>query len=111
VKRSCGVRTELMPSALVHADEPRLRHALVRCCWRRPWSGAGVRARGDLLLSMTTDDRRLELVITRRTVVRRRRRPRDVRGPGSPGRWDAPVEPWVGRLPRPHRPALVQIRG
>ena len=30
VKRSCGIRTELLPTMVVQADEPRLRHALVR---------------------------------------------------------------------------------
>jgi len=66
VKRSCGIRTEPMPSVLVHADEPRLRHALVRVLLetaRGP--GLSYARAGDLLLSMTRDDARLELVITR----------------------------------------------
>ncbi len=66
VKRSCGVRMEPMISALVHADEPRLRHALVRVLLETARGPGLSYARvGDLLLSMTTDDRRLELVITR----------------------------------------------
>ena len=66
VKRSCAVRTEPMLSALVHADEPRLRHALIRVLLETARGPGPSYARvGDLLLSMTTDDRRLELVITR----------------------------------------------
>jgi len=66
VKKSCGVRTESMRSALVHADEPRLRHALVRVLLETARGPGLAYARaGDLLLSMAVDDRRLELVITR----------------------------------------------
>ena len=66
VKRSVGVRMAPMPAALVQADERILRHALMRVLLetaRGP--GLGFARAGDLLLSMTMDDRRLELLITR----------------------------------------------
>jgi signal transduction histidine kinase len=66
VKRSCGIRTELLPSMLVQADEPRLRHALVRVLLETARGPGLAYARvGDLLLSMTRDISVLELVITR----------------------------------------------
>ena len=66
VKRSCGIRTETLPMTLVQADEPRLRHALVRVLLetaRGP--GTGQARLGDLLLSMTREVSVVELVITR----------------------------------------------
>jgi len=66
VKRSAQIRADLLPATLVRADEPRLRHALVRVLLdaaRGP--GSRLVHTGDLCLSMTTDDRQLELVVTR----------------------------------------------
>src|SRR5215469_4762351 len=66
VKRSCGIRTALLPMTLVQADEPRLRHALVRVLLetaRRP--GMDLVRLGDLIVSMTRDSSVLELTITR----------------------------------------------
>jgi len=66
VKRSVGVRFEPAPAALVQANERLLRHALMRVLLetaRGP--GLGYARSGDLVLSMTRDDRLLELVITR----------------------------------------------
>jgi len=66
VKRSVGVRMQPMPAALVQADERILRHALMRVLLetaRGP--GLGFARAGELVLSMTMDDRTLELVITR----------------------------------------------
>ncbi|HZJ56094.1 MAG TPA: PAS domain-containing protein [Myxococcaceae bacterium] len=66
VKRSCGIRTEILPATLVQADEPRLRHALVRVLLETARGPGTAHARlGDLVLSMTRDVSVLELVITR----------------------------------------------
>jgi len=66
VKRSCGIRTELLPMALVQADEPRLRHALVKVLLETARGPGMSYARlGDLLVSMTREVSVLELTITR----------------------------------------------
>jgi len=66
VKRTSQIRADLLPAVLVRADEPRLRHALVRVLLdtaRGP--GSQLVHAGDLCLSMSLDDRQLELVVTR----------------------------------------------
>lgn len=66
VKRSCGIRTELLPTMLVHADEPRLRHALVQVMLETARGPGLAHARlGDLVVSMARDSSVLELTITR----------------------------------------------
>jgi hypothetical protein len=66
VKRSCGVRTEVLPAAFVQADEPRLRHALIRTLLETARGPGPAFARvGELVVSMTRDTSVLELVITR----------------------------------------------
>ncbi len=66
VKRSCGIRTDLLPATLVQADEPRLRHALVRVLVETARGPGLAHARlGDLVVSMTRDASVLELVISR----------------------------------------------
>ncbi|HEY1335455.1 MAG TPA: PAS domain-containing protein, partial [Myxococcaceae bacterium] len=66
VKRSCGIRTELLPSTLVQADEPRLRHALVRVLLETARGPGMAYARlGDLVVSMTREVSVLELILTR----------------------------------------------
>ncbi len=66
VKRSAHLQVDRLPGALIRADEPRLRHALVRVLLETARGPGPEFARsGDLCLSMTTDDRELELVITR----------------------------------------------
>ena len=66
VKRSCGIRTELLPMTLVQADEPRLRHALVRVLLETARGPGTDHARvGDLIVSMTRDASVLELTVTR----------------------------------------------
>jgi hypothetical protein len=66
VKRTCGLRVDPLPGVLVQADEPRLKHALVRVLLemaRGP--GLSFARVGDLVVSMNMDDRRMELVIAR----------------------------------------------
>ncbi|HZW89867.1 MAG TPA: hypothetical protein VFF12_12370 [Myxococcaceae bacterium] len=66
VKRSCGIRTELLPTMLVHADEPRLRHALVQVLLETARGPGLAHARlGDLVVSMARDASVLELTVTR----------------------------------------------
>src|SRR5690242_19895736 len=66
VKRSCGVRTEILPAAFVQADEPRLRHALIRTLLETARGPGPAFARvGELVVSMTRETSVLELVITR----------------------------------------------
>jgi len=66
VKRSCGVRTDILPATLVQADEPRLRHALARVLLEIARGPGLAHARlGDLLVSMTREVSVLEMVITR----------------------------------------------
>lgn len=66
VKRTCGIRTELLPATLVQADEPRLRHALVRVLLETARGPGLTYARlGDLVVSMTREVSVLELVLTR----------------------------------------------
>jgi signal transduction histidine kinase len=66
VKRSCGVRTEILPAAFVQADEPRLRHALIRTLLETARGPGPALARvGELVVSMTRETSVLELVITR----------------------------------------------
>ena len=66
VKRSCGVRTEILPATFVQADEPRLRHALIRTLLETARGPGLLCARlGELVVSMTRDTSVLELVITR----------------------------------------------
>ena len=66
VKRSCGIRTEVLPSTLVQADEPRLRHALVRVLIETGRGPGAAHARlGDLVVSMAQDASVLELVLSR----------------------------------------------
>lgn len=66
VKRSCGIRTEVLPTMLVQADEPRLRHALVRVLLETARGPGMAYARlGDLVVSMTRETSVLELILTR----------------------------------------------
>ena len=66
VKRSCGIRTEILPATLVQADEPRLRHALIRTLLETARGPGLAYARvGELLVSMNRETSVLELVITR----------------------------------------------
>jgi len=66
VKRSCGIRTEFLPATLVQADEPRLRHALIRTLLETARGPGSAFARvGELVVSMVRDASVLELVITR----------------------------------------------
>jgi signal transduction histidine kinase len=66
VKRSCGIRTDILPATLVQADEPRLRHALARVLLEIARGPGMAHARlGDLLVSVTREVSVLEMVITR----------------------------------------------
>src|SRR5262245_7700114 len=66
VKRSCGIRTDILPPTLVQADEPRLRHALARVLLETARGPGLAHARlGDLLVSVTREVSVLELVLTR----------------------------------------------
>jgi len=66
VKRACGIRTQHLPSTLVQADEPRLRHALVRVLLETARGPGTAYARlGDLVVSMSREVSVLEIVLTR----------------------------------------------
>jgi len=66
LKRWCAPRADGLMTAFVVADEPRLRRALVLALLEVARGPGGQLARtGDLHVSMATDDRQLELVLTR----------------------------------------------